>query len=749
MEEGPDTSPTVHKRASPLENKSRNSPKVTSANNITKPNHNSNQKGAEAKNKDNASHAREWFRKKKRPVRPPIKPKSSGINGQQPMASDGTGSSNRATSRYAALHHLHRGAPHRLAMSKGIVASYNPAAAGAADQTVDGITCSSGEDIVLLLQALESWIDLTKKEELEDVLLIILNLNELNNNSLGSRPTTTPPPPTPTTATPAPPPGATLPPATPPPISNAEFFGQIKSPNTNRTINELAVNNMVSLRQLFIDAFPQLIYTPNLLEIDRADIEASWWKNGAIGSDYYNTSRNPITKKLEAPTGWPTSLYLRSEAQRRIVIGIGANNLAANSTYNITDDYATFHQQEVMGPSMTNSSLLQVSSTLSKDACSLPVPGVLQYPTGSEENYTHLAELRSSAGNITNDVIWSFASMADNDMLPWNFLTGRAVTAMTIWSWDLNQPPDELMRDRSHRCGAMKSNGRWVVQDCNDKLPVACRKIDTSSQWMIYEKGAGNYKEVTCPEGYKFDVPRTARENQILYSAIQAYWNTTASASPSSVPPHSLSLGGQVGEKYASSLKPVLSRLTEAFTGAFKHLKEREDSARSIQPRRIIENNDDDEDDENEEDSRDARANNDLKAQSVSDEQHQQQQQQTSGGRNSTSVRESKAEPTIMGESDILIGGGVIWIDISSWQTAGCWVPGGSTGLCPYQEPDNTVALQEIIKVSAIGGVITLVLVVLFLYVKFRRNRRLRKASRRRADVRCKILLTEVETVPA
>lgn len=56
---------------------------------------------------------------------------------------------------------------------------------------------------------------------------------------------------------------------------------------------------------------------------------------------------------------------------------------------------------------------------------------------------------------------------------------------MTIWSWDLDQPPDEIMRDRNRRCGAMKSNGRWVVQDCNDKLPVACRKIGTSSQVLF------------------------------------------------------------------------------------------------------------------------------------------------------------------------------------------------------------------------------------------------------------------------
>ncbi|KAF8941245.1 hypothetical protein BGZ47_007456 [Haplosporangium gracile] len=771
-EEGLDTHPTMRKRVSSPKNKSRNSPTLTSGdnnnNNNTESNHsnrinntNNNkkttaavtgEKGAEFKDRSKGSRGREWFHNKRQPVRPPIKPETSEIDYQhkQPMASDATESINRSVSGYAASHHPHRGAPPRLAMSKGVVASYNPLAAGAVDQTVDGITCSSGEDIVLLLQALENWIELTRPKELEDVILIILNLNELNNNSLGSRPTT----PTPTTITPAPPGAA---PSTTPPISNAEFFGHIISPNTNGTINELAATKLVSLRQLFNDAFPQSIYTPNLLELDRADIEAGWWKDGPVGLDYYNTTRNPTTNKLEAPTGWPTSLYLRKEAKRRIVIGIGANKLAANTTYNITDDYQTFHQQTAMGPSMTNSSLLRVSSTLNQDTCSLPVPGVMMYPTGSEEDFNQLAALKGIGGLNTNDVTWSFASMSDNDTLPWAFLSGRVVTncgfsslvegrsqslsyseqtAMTIWSWDLNQPPDEMIRDRYHRCGAMKSNGRWVVQNCNDKLPVACRKIGSAFQWMIYEKGAGNYRDASCPEGYKFDVPRTVRENQILYATIQAYWNTTASSSSQSLPL------GQLGEKPAFSLKPIFSRWTDAVTGAFKNLKQREEMAKKIQPRHDKNDSDDGGDDK-----RDTKRKNNRKAQAASDEQ---QQQRHPGSSTATRIREAKAKPTIMaGGTNEFSGEGVIWIDISSWQTAGCWVPGGSEGICPYQDPDNTVALQEIIKVSIIGGVIILVLVGIFLYMKFRRNRRLRKAGRRRADVRRKLLLTEVETVPA
>ncbi|KAF9103497.1 hypothetical protein BGX29_003315 [Mortierella sp. GBA35] len=664
------------------------------------------------------------------------------------MASGATGSSNNGIPRYAASQHPHRGALHRLAMSKGLVSAYDTAQA--TDQTVDGITCSSGEDLVMLLKVLRSWIQQTSEQELEDVILIILNLNELGNNSQGSRPT----PPTPN-PTPASPPVTGVTPPAPPPISNSQFFEQIVSPNTNRTIMEVS-GNMVSLRQLFLDEFPSLMYSPNHLELDRANLEASWWRDGPVGLDYYNTSTNPTTKKTEAPTGWPTSLYLRKVIKRRIVVGIGANNLALNTTYNITADYTTFHPQGVMGPSMTNSSLLRVSSTLNLDSCSLPVPGVMMYPTGSEENFTQLEALRRDNGPITNNVTWSYSSMSDNDMSPWDYFSGKLATncgfsplvegrsqllsyseqtAMTIWSWESDHPPEADMRSRNRRCGAMNKYGRWVVQDCNAKLPVACRKTGTSSEWIIYERGASSYRDVTCPEGYKFDVPRTGRENQMLFSTLSAYRNLTTTTFF-----QSLSIR-QTG-KFASSLRPVPSQLSDPAL-ANKHNMKRNDRVERRHPR-SDDNSDDEDDDDNDEEENDSR--NNRKAQSPSDE-----QQHHSGVNMATRIRKEtieQATPTpVATNGDDQIG--IIWIDISSWQTAGCWVPGGIDGICPYRAPDNTAALQEIIKVSIIGGVIILVLVGVFLYIKCRRNVRLRKASKRRADVRTKILLTEVETVPA
>ncbi|KAG0275961.1 hypothetical protein BGZ95_008173, partial [Linnemannia exigua] len=685
-QEGPDNShPTVRKRAS-SKKITGNSPTVASGRNtnaLTGPNHGNRinsssivnkikQAAATVGSKDknrSSSRGREWYHKKKRPVRPPIKPKASALDPnsnnhrhKQPMASEVT--PNRESSRYAASHGR---APHRLAINKGVVASYN--AAQAVDQTTDGITCSSGEDLTMLLQALLSWIGQTSDVELGDVILIILNLNELGANSLGSRPTQ------PTPVTPAPVPGAT-PPVTPP-ISNAEFFGHIISPNTNRTINE-AATNMVSLKKLFTDAFPSLMYSPNLLEQERANLNESWWKDGPVGLDYYNTTRNPTTNRIQAPTGWPTSAYLKYVINRRIVVGVGANNLAANTTYNITDDYTTFHPPGAMGPSMTNSSLLRVSSTLNQESCSLPVPGVLMYPTGSEENFTQLANTRKNSGTpITNDVTWSFASMSDNDMSPWTYLSGRVA-------------------------------------------------------WLIYEKGSGNYRDVTCPEGYKFDVPRTGRENQILFSTLQAFWNATT-------PTFFQSLSEPEPGATTSSLKSVLSRLSDSVASAIKHHKRGDVRAGRIQTRHAIEENDggdDEEDEEDDEGKRDSK-NNGRKGQSLSTE------RQHAGNNTRTGVEDSKAKkpsqtPSVAADAattaDELSGGGVIWIDISSWQTAGCWVPGGVEGRCPYRDPDNTVALQEIIKVSTIGGVIILVLVGIFLYMKLRRNVRLRKASKRRAD---------------
>ncbi|KAF9965013.1 hypothetical protein BGZ70_005567 [Mortierella alpina] len=338
---------------------------------------------------------------------------------------------------------------------------------------------------------------------------------------------------------------------------------------------------------------------------------------------------------------------------------------------------------------------------------------------------------------------------------------------MSIWSWDLDQPPAKEMRSRDRRCGAMQRNGRWVVQNCNMKLPVACRKTGTSGKWIIHEKGAGNYRDVSCPEGHTFDVPRTARENQALYSVLQAHLNVTEPVAMSAM----IARRERKREAIRQSLDdPFRALLNSEARASMLHSRRRNSRHNKDDDNHDDDDNDDkdDNDDEDDDDSvvddwdrdhedlkdrRDrllSRASSNSNKRSSHEEEEEEKEEEEDRGTNLHSRLGMLAAKEVSGPrvSDQQREG-VIWIDISSWQTAGCWVPGGVQGICPYQDPDNTVALQEIIKVSTIGGVIILVLVGMFLYLKCRRNVRLRKSSKRRADVRTKLMRTEVETVPA
>lgn len=357
----------------------------------------------------------EWFRRKRPHHRsPPIRPKARGKDRHHKSSNTLPTPVNREATA------PHRGGFHRLAVSKGIMSAYDKAKS--ADQTVDGITCSTGEDVVMLLETIQSWIQQSSKEELEDVIVLVLNLNELTNSSLGSR---TPSPP------PTPPPTANHTTAAPM-LSNEEFFAMVQSPNTNNTI-KAALPNMISLKEIFLDTFKFMIYSPYQLESDRQDLKATWWKSGPVGIDYYNTTVDPVTGRTQTTTGWPTSDYLTDVINRRIIVGFGANNLKLNTTYNIADDFTTIYRPGFLGPSMTNSSLIKITSSLNREQCNFPMPGMMMQPTGREENWTSIQEQKKNlTESITTEVSWSFASMSDANSAPWTYSTGQLAVSVCV-----------------------------------------------------------------------------------------------------------------------------------------------------------------------------------------------------------------------------------------------------------------------------------------------------------------------------
>lgn len=361
----------------------------------------------------------EWYRRKRPHHRsPPIRPKVMGKERHHKAPNPPPTPVDRVATA------PHQGGIHRMAMSKGIVSAYDKTTS--IDQTVDGITCSTGEDIVMLLQTIQSWIQQSSEEELEDVLVLVLNLNELTNTSLGSR--TPSPPPTPPTP-PTPPPTANRTTAAPM-LSNEQFFTMLQSPNTNHTIKAV-VPNLISLKEIFLDTFKFNIYSPHQLETDRQDLMATWWKPVPVGIDYYNTTVDPVTGRTQTATGWPTSDYLTDVINCRIIVGFGINNLKSNTTYNITDDFTTIHPPGVLSPSMTNSSLIKITSSLNSEQCNFPIPGMMMLPTGHEENRTSVQDQNKNVTeSITTEVSWSFASMSDENSAPWTYSTGQLAVSV-------------------------------------------------------------------------------------------------------------------------------------------------------------------------------------------------------------------------------------------------------------------------------------------------------------------------------
>ncbi|KAL7750908.1 Maintenance of telomere capping protein 6 [Sorochytrium milnesiophthora] len=87
-----------------------------------------------------------------------------------------------------------------------------------------------------------------------------------------------------------------------------------------------------------------------------------------------------------------------------------------------------------------------------------------------------------------------------------------------------------------------------------------------------------------------------------------------------------------------------------------------------------------------------------------------------------------------------------VWLNYNDAYTNGCWVVGG--GKCPYAEEDAQ-AVRNIVTVSAVGGILMLIVVAVFSWFKCRRYLRQSKYHRRRNDVQKRLRLLEHVGVPS
>ncbi|KAI8581678.1 hypothetical protein K450DRAFT_230664 [Umbelopsis ramanniana AG] len=394
------------------------------------------------------------------------------------------------------------------------------------DVVISSYTCTPWITFRHFMQALDGYlgsIEPIRNPENTDVYILILNLNNLNVTTNNN----------------------------------------IQSVNTNSTwLDSMSANQSLSLQQTIQSSVGQSlastskIYKPPNLTQDRANLTVSF---NTTGMPYFTTEDNPNTQTLTTQTGWPPWSYL-IENRFQLLVGFGNNNLPTNTNYNTTDDaQLIFNEVDLGGGSMNVVNVTSMEAT-GWTNCSVPGSNNYMIPSGNET--TDLVGGIPPGGNA---VSWSWAYMVDQGN-PFSYQSANNASACgyspyftassyaansypvalnasssignpilsTIWSWDVGQPPylmGSLRNGSNLLCASVQvSNGRWKAADCAALYKVACRSVQDpdwalTSDYYSYDRAASS-----CPDKFKFEAPRTAQQNHMLFMIVQNATRSVATA---------------------------------------------------------------------------------------------------------------------------------------------------------------------------------------------------------------------------
>ncbi len=100
--------------------------------------------------------------------------------------------------------------------------------------------------------------------------------------------------------------------------------------------------------------------------------------------------------------------------------------------------------------------------------------------------------------------------LAENDGNP---LVGRSIKSF-IWSW---QQEGSYVANKGKHIIQGIVDGRWYRTNLVKSTPKACRSSDTLNRWGVWRLA------IACPGGFKWDHPRTRKENDDLWKLAQQY----------------------------------------------------------------------------------------------------------------------------------------------------------------------------------------------------------------------------------
>lgn len=289
----------------------------------------------------------------------------------------------------------------------------------------------------------------------------------------------------------------------------------------------------ISLATLFREELSNLLYTPSMLNTDRTDLNSSWYSVPAVQqplASYYTTNVDRDSF-YSTPDGWPSESYVQNSQGIRLLVGLGSIDPQMRD-YDTTDDQEFIFQPGDLEsiPKLRATSSgdvidgckpdLKIDSFLSLNA-SWAISGDIadfDYPEAQEAPLEPLLNLTSNLASCGISPILN--TTIQNATADTNISVYQNIPYSAIWSWASGEPRNSS-NGSSFRCAALDPslNGEWHVDDCSGHKNVACRS-DRPFDWRLSKSPVPfTSADSACPEGTRFDVPRTGIENRYLLAA--------------------------------------------------------------------------------------------------------------------------------------------------------------------------------------------------------------------------------------
>ena len=301
--------------------------------------------------------------------------------------------------------------------------------------------------------------------------------------------------------------------------------------------NSLLIGTQLSS---MLDSF---IYTPDNLASDRNNLNDTWYRvplDRVPILEYMDSSGND-SGDLRTTTGWPNIAFLLLEKVQRLLITWGKVDPQMEA-YNFRNDTAVFPagamstERDVQSSSDGNvisGCLYDASRTsASQINASWAFPPSGEGPVVSSTSA--LQSLLYLNGNLSlcgisptlNQTIMD--QPADRVSVPY-----LNVSQSAVWAWASEEPRNYTASkpsrgdDELYRCALLDLrppyDGRWRVENCNERYRVACRDSTSPFVFHISENDvpfAGG--PASCPPNSSFAVPRTGLESNYLLHYLRS-----------------------------------------------------------------------------------------------------------------------------------------------------------------------------------------------------------------------------------